>query len=236
MSTGTSHGKGFRHKKRRSWSARPLVYRKVPCLFCISVGVQVFRHCSNNCTYWRITSARILANVDKEWLADVRRAPHLLFDGTFERNDPVSPFLQAAMIHWVHQFYLFLKKNGFFFPLSIVWLIRCVAMMSELGIITKAGKYLTGSRGALHISAADGLYGLKEGWPDPRLVNVPVWHGWPYVLVFRHARSNLYVHGISWHESGEAVGIFGVHASWRKGSEGRTELHALKPYFILRCR
>lgn len=39
-----------------------------------------------------------MAKVDKEWPADLRKAPHLCLYGTFDRYDDVSLFLQAAII------------------------------------------------------------------------------------------------------------------------------------------
>lgn len=54
-------------------------------------------------------SPHLVANVKKEWLVNMGKAPHLHPDGTVENHDAVLPILQAAMISQGHHSYLFLK-------------------------------------------------------------------------------------------------------------------------------
>lgn len=92
------------------------------------------------------------------------------------------------------------------------------------------GKIFARIRGGAWIRAAHGLHGLQEGLAEAHLVRCYGWHGLPSSLSLCGARSSLYAHGISWHESGEALRILDVFFSCWRSSIGREESHPLEPY------
>lgn len=50
------------------------------------------------------------ANVEKEWLENVRGNLYFCSDSTFDKYDAVSSFLKAAMISWGHLSYVLYRK------------------------------------------------------------------------------------------------------------------------------
>lgn len=74
-----------------------------------------------------------MGNIDKSWLADIRKALHLCSDGIFDKYVAVSPILQASMISQRHQFHLFLEQDNVLSLRRMFWLFGCVAKLNELG-------------------------------------------------------------------------------------------------------
>lgn len=81
-----------------------------------------------------LTWTQFMANVDRKWLGDIRKSPHLRCDGTFDTYDTALPFLQTAMMTQGYCFYLTLGKDVMLFLRRIIWLLACVAMLNDLNI------------------------------------------------------------------------------------------------------
>lgn len=72
-----------------------------------------------------------VASVDKELLADIRKAPHLCTGGSIDRYEAVLPVLQVNLMPLVKLSYLFEKKVSWLFIRQMLCVIGFVPRLVE---------------------------------------------------------------------------------------------------------
>lgn len=171
-----------------------------------------------------------VGDVDKEWIAEIRKALYLSSDGTVDRCCTVSPILHAAMMRWGHQSYLFQMMDEVLFLRWMVWLMGCMVMIVKQGTAERetTWKEVENEYGSVlkMVFMANRYAALKyPGYPNL--------HGIAILSSFSlsHRSSGWYPYGLLWNERAEAVLICDVYVFWRKSSKRSEELHALDPIY-----
>lgn len=158
-----------------------------PCLSCHHTSPYKLNHKIPSTLFTGYSSLlQTVLSLNKQWLADIRKALQIFPNGTFDRTEAALSFLQAAWCHGNLSF-LFEKKDEVLFFLRMLWLFGCVAMLIDL-CMTIRRKNLARSRWWVRISAADDVHGPQGGWPAACGIRNSWWHGWLFLLSFSNSK------------------------------------------------